>query len=389
MRILVVHNEYGAVSGEEVMLNHAVDVLASHGHPIYRYTRSSREIEGQWMGKARAMCNGVYSASARRDIRKILRQFSPDVAIIKNLYPLISPAILPVIAKAGIPVVMLVSNYRLVCPNGLHFAHGKVCERCTGGREYQCVLQNCEENLAKSFGYALRSWVARKAGWYKDHVTRYVCASEFLKQKLTDGGFDPSRITILPNVVPDMLGEQAVTPADTGIYVAYTGRISKEKGIVTLLKAAALCPEIEFKLAGRKNISLNFIESAPANVKFVGHLEGNNLVNFRCGARLVLSTSECYETFGMSVAEAMLCARPVVVSRIGVFPEFVHDGLCGILFEPGNAADLAEKVKYLWHRPDLCNTLGAYGRQQALRDYSEVQYYLGLMGAISAAVQTE
>lgn len=382
LKILIVHNEYGATSGEEVMINHVANLLSARGHTIQRYTRRSQEIEEMAFGKTRALLSGVYGVGARGDLRGLLRKFAPDAVVVKNLFPLISPAVLPVIALAGIPTVMLVSNYRLTCPNGLHLTHGKVCERCTGGREYHCVLQNCEGTLSKSFGYALRSFVARKAGWYKDHVAAYLCASDFLRDKLIDAGYDPARIHIVPNYVPDLTrGVPAKPPAECS-YVAYSGRISSEKGILTILKAAALCPEIEFRLAGRINITQNFLDNAPGNVKFLGFLQGTFVAEFLRTSRLVVSASECYETFGMSVAEAMLCARPVVVSRIGVFPEFVRENVTGLLFEPGNAEELAGKIRMLWAQPELCTRLGIAGREHALAAYSEEHYYSGIMNVL-------
>src|SRR6266496_2087940 len=98
--------------------------------------------------------------------------------------------------------IMFVANYRLMCPNGLHMNKGKTCEKCLGGREYNCVVNNCEGNLLKSTGYALRSTVARVAGWYRKNVTAYVCASQFLKRRMIDAGYDADRIHLIPNVVP-------------------------------------------------------------------------------------------------------------------------------------------------------------------------------------------
>jgi glycosyltransferase involved in cell wall biosynthesis len=237
------------------------------------------------------------------------------------------------------------------------------------------VLRNCEGSLAKSIGYALRNHAARTIGWYREHVTRFISASEFLRSKLIVAGFDASRIHVLRNPIPDPVGSADVLWTGAGSYVGYAGRLSPEKGIATILNAAALCPAFEFRLAGKLSDSLSLPHPLPRNVRLVGFLRKDQLAEFYKGARLIISASECYESFGMSVAEAMLHARPVIASRIGVFPEWVRERVNGMLFEPGDAEELAEKVRALWDRPDLCRAMGEAGRQRALIEYSPDTYY--------------
>ena len=239
------------------------------------------------------------------------------------------------------------------------------------------MLKNCANSLPKSFGYALRNSVARRAGWYRKHVSAFLCASEFLKGKLIAAGFEGSRIHVLPNHVPDVIGPdmEKEQESSSGSYVGYVGRISSEKGISTLLQAAALCPSIEFQLAGRRNLSDPVTDSIPSNVQFAGFKKGTELSDFYRHSRFVVSTSNCYETFGMSVAEAMLNRRAVIVPRIGVFPEWVTEPVNGLIFEPGNARQLADRIGRLWNNPDLCKAMGQTGRKIALQRYSADAYY--------------
>ena len=165
------------------------------------------------------------------------------------------------------------------------------------------------------------------------------------------------------------------------------GESAAKRVLPTIIQAARSLPEIEFRLAGRVRDAACLGHGLPANVKLVGFLEKDKLSLLYQGARMIVSASECYETFGMSVAEAMLHVRPVVVSRIGVFPEFVQDGVTGLLFEPGNAADLAAKIRYLWDRPDVCRRMGQAGREKALREYSPEKYYERLMAVYKKAIE--
>ena len=140
MRILMVHNSYAARSGEEIQFDAIAQLLAKRGQEVSLYTRSSEEIARSAAGEMRAFFAGIWNPRSRRDIRKLIEEKRPDIVFVQNLYPLVSPSILNLFRQAGIPVVMRVANYRLMCPNGLHLSHGKVCERCLGGKEYWCLL---------------------------------------------------------------------------------------------------------------------------------------------------------------------------------------------------------------------------------------------------------
>ena len=385
MKFLMIHNDYGAPSGEEIQFYHIRKLLEDNGHETKVFTRSSEEIPAMLFGKLRAFGAGVYNPWSRKRVAKLIEEFKPDAVLVKNLYPFISPAILPVIRRAGVPIVMFVANYRLMCPNGLHMNKGQVCEKCLGGREYNCVLNNCEGNLFKSAGYALRNTVARVAGWYQDNVGAYVCASHFLRRRLIEAGFDEKKIHLSPNVVPEVLVHPA-NGVSTKPYVGYVGRISREKGVHTIIDAARRCPEIPFRIVGRVNDDYHLVKDLPPNVQMVGFLAGEDLSRFYAGARMTISASECFESFGMSVAEAMQHGRPVVVSRIGVFPEFVQDGVTGRLFEPGDAEGLAARVRELWANPERCEQMGRAGRAWARREYSPEMYYSRLMNVIRSIV---
>ena len=386
MRFLMIHNDYGAVSGEEIQFYLIARLLRENGHEVKLFTRSSAEIPALPLGNLRAFCAGMYNPWSRRGVRKAIESFRPHAVLVKNLFPFISPAVLPVCRKAGVPVIMFVANYRLMCPNGLHMNKGRTCEKCLGGREYNCLLNNCEGSLIKSAGYALRSGVARVAGFYKNNVTAFVCASRFLKGRLSDAGFDPQRMHLIPNVVP----QAEVAPRENeGSYVGYVGRISREKGVHVLLEAAGRCPEVRFRIAGRVADGFTLPDPLPPNVELAGFLQGEALAQFYEDARLIVSTSECFETFGMSVGEAMQHGTAVIVSRIGVFPEFVREGVTGLLFETGNAGDLAEKIRTLWNDPRRCIEMGRAGREWARREYSPDTYYQRLSRVIDSVVGGE
>lgn len=385
MNIAVVHNRYGAHSGEETVVEGILDLLAARGHRTAFFMRSSAEIPTQILGKARAFFTGIYNPSARFAFRRFLSDTRPDVVHVHNLFPLISPSILLECRRARIPVVMTVHNYRLVCPTGLHLSKRdpRPCERCCGGREYWCVLRNCEGSRCKSLGYALRNAVARKARWYRENVSLYACLAEFQRRRLVSEGYPKDRITVIPNMV------QAGPPpgeGPVGDYVGFAGRVSPEKGVDVLVSAARRCPEIPFRIAGRVDRRSGVLVGAPDNCTFLGHLGPGDLSGFYALSRMVVVPSVWYEAFGLCAVEAQAHGKPVVCSRIGALPEIVVHGETGLLFEAGDAAGLAERIRSLWGQPHRCREMGRAGRERVLREYAPGAYYERLVAAYERAI---
>jgi glycosyltransferase involved in cell wall biosynthesis len=261
---------------------------------------------------------------------------------------------------------------------------GKTCEKCSGGREYWCVLRNCEKSLFRNVGYALRNYVARRKRFYIDNVTLYAALTQFQRQRLIQEGYPADRIYVVPNMAD--VNETKVS-VELGNYVSYIGRVSPEKGISTFMEAARLCRNIQFKIAGLNVRMPDVSREALSNLEFCGYLKANQLGKFYCKSRIIILPSICYETFGLTLAEAALWGKPVICSRIGGLPEIVEDGVTGLLFQPGNAHDLQAKVRYLWERPELCERMGQAGREKALCEFSAHKYYKNLMAIYEKAMQ--
>jgi glycosyltransferase involved in cell wall biosynthesis len=382
LKVVQIHNKYRFDGGENVMYESVIRLLRKEGHEVCVFERSSKEIEGLTR-KMHALTEGVFSISARKAVALLLAAERPDVVHVHNLYPLISPSVLVACREAQVPVVMSCPNYRLTCPISYHLRKGAICELCCGGREYWCVLKNCRDSVPESFGYALRNAVARKWRLFSDNVTLYVPPTEFVKRRAVDAGLPAQRIVVVPNMISTPSGTDALGEGD---YIAYAGRISPEKGIATLLASVQLTG-LPVRLAGDYSGMPEIVKNASASAKFIGHLNRNQLDGFYRNARFLVVPSVWFEPFGLVVAEAMSRGLPVIASRIGGLPEIIEDGVTGLLFEPGNADDLAEKMKLLWRSPNMCRQMGMAGREKAIREYSEDVYYKRLMVVYKRAIQ--
>lgn len=372
VKILIVHNDYGKPSGEEAVVDRMAAMLRARGHEVafYRLTSAGRR-DSLW-GRVEGFACGLYSPAGVRGLRRALRRERPDVVNVHNLYPFISPAALFQCRRAGVPVVMTVHNFRLLCPTGLFMRGGRPCELCLArGNEWPCVCHNCEHALLKSVGYAARNAVARLTGAYRKSVTAYACITDFQRRRLLSGGFDAGRLFVIPN---SMDAPAAFVPT-VGGYVAYVGRLSEEKGYDLLVDVARRHPEIEFRLAGALRDGCE--ENVPRNVRLLGHLSKDDLGAFLRDACLVALPSRCYEGFPMTILEAAAYGKPVVGPDHGGFTEIIGHGddAIGRLFRPGDVSDLEEKIIELWNDPASTMRLGQKAFEKLRVKYStEVVY---------------
>ncbi len=385
LKILQLYNQYRSLfNGEEIVVFDTVDLLESHGHDVELLMRTSRGIEGSFRNKACAFFSGIYNRAAKREMVKRLAADPVDVVHAHNLYPLFSPSVLAACKQLKTPVLMSLHNQNLTCPTADHLRDGKICELCTTtGREIHCVLNNCRGNLIESVGYSLRIAVARRKRLFHDNVTLFIALTEFAKRRLVANGFRESQIRVLPNTVPDV---GSPTDASQGQYIGFAGRLSPEKGIDSLLQAAAQV-ETPIALAGSGPMDDEVAANASSNVILRGRLDGDQMNDFYRNARSLVLPSTCFEMCPLVILEAMSHGLPVIASRIGGLGELVDDGLTGLLFEPGNASDLASKCDLLWRDPQLCRKMGLAGRDKATRVYSTDAYLTRLTGLYREAAE--
>ena len=359
MKVLLVHNEYGKRSGEEAVVDRMDAMLRGMGHAVARLTRSSAGARESLAGRVRAFVDGVHCPKGVKAMREALLREKPDVVNVHNLYPFISPAALRECRKAGVPVVMTVHNYRLLCPTGLFMRGGGPCELCLErGNEWGCVRYNCERSLPKSVAYAARNAVARIRRHYIDCVDVFACLTEFQRDKLIKGGYTPEKIVVIPNTVET--GGKVPTGVG-GAYVGYVGRLSREKGIDLIIEAARRNGHIPFKLAGSV-ADESLVADLPANMEYVGFKSGEELEDFFDNAKFMVMASRWYEGFPMSILEAGARRKCVIAPDHGGFSEIVsqkgHGAPIGRLFAPGDAVSLAAAVSELWDNQPEAERLG-------------------------------
>lgn len=345
MRILIVHNSYKESGGEITVVNNQTELLKNKGDEVYTYITDNKEIDKYGkMDKLRLLKNAYSSPRTVRDITEIIKEFRPDIAHVHNVYPLISPVVYKVLHDNEIPIVQTLHNYRFICPNGLFFINGEVCTKCLDKKSYyQCGFNKCYHNsFVQSFWYA--DIVSRGNKWFR-YIDKFVALNNFVKDKMTQRGFDESKITIVPNFSYKADIKQDIHSKKE--YFLYLGRLSPEKGLETLLEAIDNINGIKLYVAGDGVLKDKIMSyEHKGKVKYLGWVSGEKKDLLIKNARALIVPSECHENFPLVILEAMALGTPTIASKMGGMQYLVEDGVSGKLFEAGNHKDLIEKIKY-------------------------------------------
>ncbi len=327
----------------------------------------------------------VHSSVAVKNIEQLIVREQPDIAHLHNVYHQLTPSIIPVLKKHGVKVVMTLHDCKLICPSYLALrSDGRICERCAGKYFWRAATTNCQGSMAHSMLLATEAIYHKWKGSY-DGVDLFLLPSKFLA-KLTEKRISPYRIKVLHNGIST--GDYHPNYGSQG-YAIFLGRLSREKGVATLLQANRMSKtKLSLKVVGTGPLSEKLIEEYP-EVEFMGFRCGQELKDLVSNSAFVVVPSECYENCSMVVLEAMALGKPVIGSRIGGIPEQIEDGINGYLFEMGNVGELAEKMDILNHDDEMRERLGRAARKKLEQDYSLSEHNRQLLNIYSDLLRSD
>lgn len=285
----------------------------------------------------------IWNREAARNLEELIKETRPDVAHLHNIYHHLSPSILPVLKKYGIPVVMTLHDLRLLCPAIHMLRDGEVCEDCKGGQLQKAVLGKCvKESRAASGLAAVETFLHRSRGLYPSAVEVFLCPSRFIRNKYIEWGFPENKMRHLPNFVDlDVWHPDRIKPTAKKDAYLYFGRISQEKGLRTLLDAQALWENktnekpLELLVAGdgpcAENMRARIAQLGLTTVTMLGALSISELQKVMGRCRFTVLPSECFENGPMATLESLAAGIPVVGTDIGGIPESIVDGVTGVI----------------------------------------------------------
>lgn len=317
----------------------------------------------------------VYSFEAQRKLRRLLDDFMPDIAHLHCIYHHQSPSILSTLSKAGVPAVMTAHDLKIACPAYKMLNETGICERCKDGSVFNVIKHRCVRgSLGASAIVAAESGLHRMLNTYQRYLSRVVVPSRFFMDKFVEWGWPREKFAYIPNYVDASRFEPQYTP---GGYFLYFGRLAPEKGVGTLLRAAAQAG-VALKLAGTgpEDGALRALGVELGGcAEFLGYQGGTALWDLIRGARAVVLPSEWYENAPMSLLESFALGKPAIGARIGGIPEMIDEGVNGWVFESGNVAALADRLREVAALPDArLEDMGKAARETVASRFSRARY---------------
>jgi glycosyltransferase involved in cell wall biosynthesis len=330
--------------------------------------------------RAKVVGRMLWSTSARAGIERAVERFRPDVAHLHNVYHQLSPSILGALSRQGVPIVLTLHDYKLVCPTYHFLDKEQVCEACLTHKFWNAPLRRCRDDSALASGaMALETTVHTVLRSYR-HVGVFICPSEFMARKMAEGRVYPDRMHVLRHFV-DLTG--TATKERAGGEVLVAGRLVREKAVDTAVRAIALVPgDVRLHIAGdgpmRADLERLAAEVAPGRVLFHGRLPKDDLHELLRSSCLTLVPSRWYENQPLAVLESMANGVPVVATDLGGTPELVRPGVDGELVPADQPAKTAEAIASLLADPDRALLMGQAGRKRIEEEFSPEDHLAGL-----------
>mgnify|MGYP003204554822 FL=1 len=423
MRILLVNKYFYRKGGAETYFFALAEGLRALGHEVAFFSMQHPNNESSYWSKyfvsekdyvgdisafkkVQEASTLIYSFEARRKFEALLEEFKPDVIHMNNVHRQLTLSILdaPYLKKHHVPVVYTAHDYILVCPaytmvNG----HGEVCDACLDKHFMHAVKNVCVKGSRTKSALATMEAEFLKFHHAYSKIDLIIAPSQFMKSKLDEGGF-ASKIVAMQNFLTDSQIAMGARVANTHKfedaqagarpYFLFFGRLSKEKGIFTLVKAflqaaglgkgagsetgagaghnEVLPDTWDLHIVGdgpeREAIERLIASAGPqaeSRIHLLGYKNGEDLQREVGNARFSVLSSEWRENMPYSGLESLAAQTPIIGARIGGIPELVVEGETGFAFKSGNVDDLTKTFL----KASLVNEINYQSMQQACAKY--------------------
>jgi glycosyltransferase involved in cell wall biosynthesis len=414
MRIAIVNKFFFLNGGQETVALEQMKLLQQAGQEVaffamhhprnpanYPWARyfvdyadfSLKNTQQGWIQKLSIGSRFIHNKQAADRFSAFLDAFKPDIIHCHGIAHQLTYAILPEAKKRKIPVVQTLHDYQAICPSyTLLKGDGSLCTQgCHSPNYLPCIQNTCVKNsrLASTLS-AVEMAINRGLFDYIHYIDSFISPSQFLAQKVLEAGIPKERIQVIPNF---LVGLEEIEPSQQHQdYYLYSGRLSSEKGLMTLLKAFRQVPRAQLRIAGegmlKSQIETYIADHQMKNVTMLGYLQQDELHVQLMNATALILPSIWYENQPMSIIEAFAAGKPVIASNLGGIPEMVIDGENGFLFPPGNEEALARLINRFQSTPDPLSLAGCKARTDALSRYGTTRHLNSLMALYGTLLES-
>lgn len=382
MKILLSNKFYYRRGGDCIYMLNLEQLLKSHSHDIAVFAMDYPEnIETPWkqyfpqnMSKLMAFTRPFGSAEVKVKFNRLLDDFKPEVVHLNNIHTHLSPIIAELAHNRGIKVVWTLHDYKLLCPRYDCLRNGNdICELCFNGDKSSCKTYKCMKGstLASLIGYKeATTWNRRRLEACTDV---FICPSKFMAQKMIQGGFTSKKLIPLCNFID--IDKCKKDTYEKENYYCYVGRLSHEKGVKTLIKAAQKLPYKLVIIGGGPLSDELKNETTNANIEFIGYKQWDEIKEIVSKARFSVIPSEWYENNPLSIIEAQCLGTPVLGANIGGIPELIDNGITGMIFTSRNVEELTQKIEDMWQHQFNYKEIATISQAK----YNSENYYREIM----------
>lgn len=374
-RVLLLHNRYRTVGGEERSLELQAQAFEHAGIEHALLQRRSADT-----GQARAAAALLRGGSQPDEVGRAVRDLGADVAHAHNMLPLIGPRGLAAARDAGAKVVMHLHNVRLFCATGFGERDGAPCSLCEGRNTLPGLRLNCRGSVPEAAAYAAALALHQPA--VVGAVDRFLTPSPFASAEVVRRGLPAAKVQTLSHYLPAGAFAEASRAGD-GTYVLVASRLSQEKGIDDAIGAAgAIGAPLRVVGDGPDSERLRALAaSSQADVEFVGRVEPARVRELLAGAAVVLMPSRYHEFSPYSALEAMAQGVPVVATAMGGLPDLLGPDRC---VPAGDVDALSARLAALWGDPRSRLAEGTELLERARERHGEERYVRELLEVYAA-----
>lgn len=420
MRIALANYRYFISGGPERYYFNIKEILEKNGHEVIPFSvKSSRNLPNDYeryfldivddevyFAQAKkktpkmilkSFTRMFYSFEAKKKMRQLIREQKPDLVYIMQMHNKISPSIVDAARAEGVPVIHRISDFQYMCPNAL-FYNDKVgvCEECLKGNRMACVKNRCVLNSP------VYSGIKMMAKWLHDvmkvhkRIDAFVVPSEFTYGKLHEYGIPYEKL----NHIPTFFNLKERDPqVEYKPFVLFVGRIEKQKGLMTLVKAFETLP-YELKIIGFSNDGYEdelkrTLTSSPlkgeswnnpetrygknGNIQFLGKKSFEEIAPYLKTCLCTTVPSEWYDNFPNALIESYAFKKAVIATDFGSLQHMVKDGETGLKFKYADLEDFRNKIQWMFEHQDEAKRMGEAGYKLVETIYSPETHYETLM----------
>jgi glycosyltransferase involved in cell wall biosynthesis len=360
MRIVLINKSHFIEGGADRVYLNTGRLLEESGHEVaYFSTTNEQNLDsdyndyfvkenkprsGSFYTKVKGVKKYLYNDEAFDNLQRLIEDFNPEVAHIHLFYGVLSASVLKALNKNGIPIIITIHDYRLLCPvNAMLDKDGQICEKCKNDKFYHCITKRCSEgNIFQSAVVTAEAYMRKYFFDPLTSINHFIFVSQFSRNKHVS--FD-SRYQNKSSHLYNFSNSFPIEKGIKGDYLFYYGRLSKEKGILNLIHAAKKTNS-KLIIAGdgpQKEEVLQAIKGV-SNIAYVGFKSADELNHLILQSSFVVVPSEWYENNPMTIVESFLLGKPVIGANIGGIPELVSSET-GFIFESGDALSLCNAIQ--------------------------------------------